>query len=113
MHIAQCMERIDDNSHGEDPVETETTTVLNQCSLIKDKEAWELCKKRIGDSWNTQQSAMFKVKAAFSNKGLLISRTPPRPLMSRYLAIKNCIVLLAISSSNFYKRSPPKTRHRG
>ena len=77
------MERIDDNSHGEDPVETETTTVLNQCSFIKDKEAWELCKERIGDSWTTRQSAMFKEKTAFSNKGLLISRTSlvrfPRP----------------------------------
>ena len=57
--LAQCIERIDDNSHGEDPVETETTTVLNQCSFIKDKEAWELFKERIGDSWNTRQSAMF------------------------------------------------------
>ena len=73
------MERIDDNSHGEDPVETETTTVLNQCSFIKDKEAWELCKERIGDSWTTRQSAMFKEKTAFSNKRLLISRTSPAP----------------------------------
>ena len=40
--LAQCIERFDDNSHGEDPVETETTTVLNECSFIKDKEALEV-----------------------------------------------------------------------
>ena len=77
--LAQCIERFDDNSHGEDPVETETTTVLNECSFIKDKEAWELCKERIGDSWTTRQSAMFKEKTAFSKKGLLISRTSLAP----------------------------------
>ena len=57
-----------------------TATELNQCSFIKDKEAWELCKERIGDSWTTRQSAMFKVKEAFSNKRLLIYRTSPARL---------------------------------
>ena len=73
--LAQCIERFDDNSHGEDPVETETTTVLNECSFIKDKGGigsshWELCNERIGDSCTTRQSAMIKKKQPSQIKDL-------------------------------------------